>query len=203
MPIIAKQVVSNAEAIATDRLDELSEILWNLVINVLTIYDPALASAFLAARNATKLPGNTVSTIVDELIRSEEFSQISIDHLVSALACWIRSRVSNNRRAYLAKAWVQFSVALIKLFVPDKAYDPQLRPQLELESYEELLRTLNMKLERLQTFEEFQTGQSTNLRCELLKEEITDLGAPPSSVQAVYRPWIPRSFIFRRNSITC
>ncbi|KAI2639493.1 midasin [Hypomontagnella submonticulosa] len=188
LPIIAKQVVSNAEAIATDRLDELSEILWNLVINVLTIYDPALASAFLAARNATKLPGNTVSTIVDELIRSEEFSQISIDHLVSALACWIRSRVSNNRRAYLAKAWVQFSVALIKLFVPDKAYDPQLRPQLELESYEELLRTLNMKLERLQTFEEFQTGQSTNLRCELLKEEITDLGAPPSSVQAVYRP---------------
>ncbi|KAI1100396.1 midasin [Jackrogersella minutella] len=202
LPILARQVCSNTEAIATDRLDKLSEVLWHLMMEVMNVCDPSLAVEFASARDMSATMEKPLSTTldsdgllfnIDELLLNmtiprETVSQIATDHLVPALASWIGTRDSTKRRAYLANAWIQFSVALIKLFVPDKAYDPQLRPQLELESYGELLNGLQARLESLQQFGQFWTGQSTNLRSELLEEEIAAFGPPPSAVQAVYRP---------------
>ncbi|KAI0834820.1 midasin [Hypoxylon sp. FL0890] len=202
LPILARQVSLNAEAIAADRLDKLSEVLWHLMMNVVTVWNPSLATAFVSAKDSCAMmdlstsltfDGQRLSFSVNELlpnlvIPNDSASQITTDHLTPALACWIGSRNSTNRRVYLANAWIQFSVALIKLFVPDKAYDPQLRPQLELESYQELRLRLKRQLESLQQFEKFLTGKSTNLRCELLEEEIEAFGPPPTAVQAVYRP---------------
>ncbi|KAI1144330.1 midasin [Hypoxylon sp. FL0543] len=202
LPILARQVASNSESITADRLDKLSEVLWHLMINVVSVWDSSLATAFTSAKDSyAMLDVSTFVTFGEQglsfningllpnlAILSDGPSQITTTHLVHALACWIASRNSANRRAYLANAWVEFSVALIKLFVPDKAYDPQLRPQLELESYEELRQRLQLQLESLQQFEKFLTGQSTNLRCKLLEEEIEAFGPPPTAVQAVYRP---------------
>ncbi|KAI0138548.1 midasin [Hypoxylon sp. NC0597] len=202
LPILARQVSSNTESIAADRLDKLSEVLWHLMMNVVTVCDPSLAAAFASAKDSHAMLDAPTLIAFDEeglsssinrllsnmTIPSDGLSPIITDHLVPALACWIGAGNSIKRRTYLANAWIQFSIALIKLFVPDKAYDPQLRPQLELESYKELRQCLQLKLESLQQFEKFLTGQSTNLRCELLEEEIAAFGPPPTAVQAVYRP---------------
>ncbi|KAI2471676.1 midasin, partial [Annulohypoxylon bovei var. microspora] len=193
LPILAKQACANTEVIVADRLDKFTDILWHLMMEVMNVYDPSLATKFDSVRNAyatldepCDLSGNIYRLLPDVLIDTE--SQIATDHLIPALAYWIGSRNSTDRRAFLAIAWVQFSQALIKLFVPDKAYDPQLRPQLQLESYEDLQQGLQAKLKSLQQFEKFWTGQSTNLRCELLEEEIAALGPLPSAVETVYRP---------------
>lgn len=193
LPLLAKQVCVNTEPIVADRLDKFTQVLWQLMRDVTGIYDPSLAAKFDSARNMNAmldepcdLSDNIYRLLPDILIHTE--SQIANDHLIPAFGYLIWSAKSTNRRAFLAAAWVQFSQALIKLFVPDKIYDPQLRPQLELESYGELLQGLQEKLESLRRFEKFSTGQPTSLRCELVEEEIAALGPPPSAVETVYRP---------------
>ncbi|KAI2613278.1 midasin [Hypoxylon sp. NC1633] len=204
LPTLATQVCSNTEAIVADRYDKLTEVLCLLMTDVVTIEDPSLANAFITAQNASEtilarsdaiaLSAQGLHFDIDELIPDPmmqnwvKSSQVVSDHLIPALASWIGSLGSANRRAYLANSWIQFSVALIKLFVPDKTHDPQLRPQVELASYNTLLGRLQNQLLTITTFEKFQTGQSTNLRCELLEEEIAALGPSPGAAEAVYRP---------------
>lgn len=207
LPILAKQVCTDAEALTADRLGKLSEVLWHLMVDVLAIYNPALVIEFTSALNTpegldvsnffaigaqeNKLFFNIDQFIPNVMLTSQDkYSKIDKRHLVPSLAFLIASRSGSRhtRRAHLANAWVQFSVALIKLFVPDKAYDPQLKSVLGLEGYQYRLQALNYELELIRQFEKFQTGQSTNLRCELLEEEIAAVGPPPTSVQAVYRP---------------
>ncbi|OTB08493.1 hypothetical protein M426DRAFT_7806 [Hypoxylon sp. CI-4A] len=203
LPILARQVSSNTEAIASDRLDKFGEVLWQLMVGVMNTYDPSLATAFASVRNISQtldtnefiaLSEKGMSFDADKLlsntITSNEWksSRILADHLLPALACWAGAKDHTKCRVFLANAWVQFSLALIKMFVPDKAYDPQLRPQLELESYKDLQQYLQQKLASLQQFAVLSTGQSTSLRSDLLEDEINDLGPSPSHVQVVYRP---------------
>ncbi|KAI1469192.1 uncharacterized protein F4812DRAFT_450474 [Daldinia caldariorum] len=207
LPILARQVCTDAEALTVDRLGKLSEVLYYLMMDVLSIYNPALVTEFSSALHATntadvvnlseigmqdnKLFFNMEQLWPNAMLASlEKHSKIDKHHLVPSLAFLVASKSGSKhtRRAHLANAWVQFSVALIKLFVPDKAYDPQLKSVLGLQGYRYRLDALNYELELLRKFEKFQTGQSTNLRCELLEEEIAAVGPPPSSVQAVYRP---------------
>ncbi|KAI1384439.1 uncharacterized protein F4822DRAFT_363659 [Hypoxylon trugodes] len=203
LPIIARQIGTNTQAIADDRLDKLREVLWYLVSDVTAVYDSSLADAFASVREASatidektiiEFDKEDLSFDVNRLLPDAaifgqwESSRIATEHLIPAVASWVGSRYSIRRRTYLANAWVQFSIALIKLFVPDKAFDPQLRPELELGYHKGVSRFLQQKLEQLQDFEKFSTGHSTNLRCKLVEEEIAAFGPAPSAIQAVYRP---------------
>ncbi|KAI1760137.1 midasin [Hypoxylon sp. FL1150] len=202
LPTLAHQVCSNTEKITDDRLSKLGQVLWQLMMDLMTIFDPSAAAAFASAWDAAQSLPDESSYVnfserglifdLEKLLPNASLgasSGIATNHLIPALVSCIAATKSKTPRVYLASTWIQFSVALVKLFVPDKAYDPQLRPQLELKNYQELLETLQQKLQTLREFEKFQTGQSTNLRCELLEEEIVHLGpAPSSAIQAVYRP---------------
>ncbi|KAI5928416.1 hypothetical protein F4810DRAFT_705356 [Camillea tinctor] len=203
LPILAKQVALCSEAITTDRSNKLGDVLWNLMMIVVTTCDQSLAEAFIVARNtaAASIPTSISfseqgllydirdiipNSVVDSI---SNMSSVVVEHLIPALVSWIASRRNDDdRRSYLANAWIQFSVAMVKLFIPDKTFDPQLRPQVELKSYQELLESLNQQLSSLKQYEYFQTGQSTNLRCKLLEEDISALGEPPAAIQTAYRP---------------
>ncbi|KAM0503946.1 AAA ATPase midasin [Verticillium nonalfalfae] len=90
--------------------------------------------------------------------------------------------------AFSSVAWVQFSVGCIKLYVPDKAFDPQLRPQYEMEVHGHTKAALDNRLASLVEFETHFTGQKTSLRAQLVQEEIEALGAAPPASQILYRP---------------
>ncbi|KAF3354041.1 putative RING finger protein [Verticillium dahliae VDG1] len=90
--------------------------------------------------------------------------------------------------AFSSVAWVQFSVGCIKLYVPDKAFDPQLRPQYEMEVHDNTKAVLDHRLASLLEFETHFTGQKTSLRAQLVQEEIEALGAAPPASQILYRP---------------
>ncbi|TEA19278.1 Midasin [Colletotrichum sidae] len=87
-----------------------------------------------------------------------------------------------------AVAWVEFSIGAILLYVPDKSFDPQLRPQFEKDVHDELTQQLNHKLASLMDFETRFTGQDTSPRIELVKDEIKALGPAPAPTQLLYRP---------------
>jgi midasin len=94
----------------------------------------------------------------------------------------------NNRMQYSALAWVHFAVGCIKLYVPDRAFDPDKRQRLERERHERTKQNLKDKLAALQQFERIFTGQDSNLRCQLLEIEIEELGEPAEVLQEIYRP---------------
>ncbi|OLN93953.1 Midasin 2 [Colletotrichum chlorophyti] len=90
--------------------------------------------------------------------------------------------------ALSAAAWVQFAIGVIKLYVPDKSFDPQMRPQFEKDVHDELTKGLVHKIASLLDFETRFTGQDTSLRIQLAQDEIEALGPAPAPTQLLYRP---------------
>ncbi|EXF79716.1 ATPase [Colletotrichum fioriniae PJ7] len=90
--------------------------------------------------------------------------------------------------AFTAMAWSEFANGAIRLYVPDKSFDPQLRPQFEKDVHDELTKQLQHKLSSLLDFETQFTGQQTSLRIQLAQEEVTALGPAPAPAQLLYRP---------------
>ncbi|RYP78469.1 hypothetical protein DL770_006888 [Monosporascus sp. CRB-9-2] len=204
LPILAKQIGSSTQAITDDRLGKLSKALWHVLLSIVSIYDPSLSAVFMSARaaSATSVASEFVSFSsqglsfdtqkVPWVVNHDElanYPDVVSKHMIPALVSLVAFECGlQGRRVYLANAWIQSSVAFIELFVPDKPYDPQLRPQVELASFEEMLRDLKEQLDSLKIFEKLHTGRSTNLRCALLEEEILALGKRPAIAQPVYRP---------------
>ncbi|PKS10225.1 hypothetical protein jhhlp_001975 [Lomentospora prolificans] len=95
---------------------------------------------------------------------------------------------SSGVHQFAAFSWVQFSVGALRLYVPNRVFDPQLRLTLETESYNDLKESLLAKLSSLVTFESHFTGRHSNLRTELLEQEINDMGSLPAGDAKAYRP---------------
>ncbi|RYO81486.1 hypothetical protein DL766_007274 [Monosporascus sp. MC13-8B] len=204
LPILAKQISSSTQALTDDRLGKLSKALWHILSSIVSIYDPSLTAMFMSARtaSATSVASEFVSFSsqglsfdtqkVPWVVNHDDlanYPDVVSKHMIPALVSLVAFECGlQGRRVYLANAWIQSSVAFIELFVPDKPYDPQLRPQVELASFEEMLRDLKEQLDALKIFERLHTGSSTNLRCALLEEEILALGKRPAIAQPVYRP---------------
>ncbi len=105
---------------------------------------------------------------------------------------------------YASVAWVQFALGCLKLYIPDKVFDPYLRAQVETEYHQRLRKTLRQKIDTLGAFEQAFTGENTNIRTDLLEQELLRLGESPSSVSAIYRPSDEGlASSYKQNSIMC
>lgn len=85
-----------------------------------------------------------------------------------------------------ASAWILFFGGCLKLYVPDRPYDPALKPMVIRDRHGARRAELHAKLSALRQFEELTTGQSTNLRCLLVEKELEALGNEPA-VEPVLR----------------
>ncbi|KXJ94663.1 hypothetical protein Micbo1qcDRAFT_132688 [Microdochium bolleyi] len=187
VPLLTKQVGLYSDALTDDHLKKLSELLWIIMVHVVALYDTGLATAFQSARGLA-FDTSTLASVLAP-IELTQLSSVAREHLIPAFVSLLATGAGvQQRRVNLSYAWTQFAVAMIKLFVPDKAFDPQLRPLVELQSYEDLFAKLTDRLSALQEFSKLHTGQSADLRCELVQEEISELGERPEAVQTVYRP---------------
>ncbi|KAJ3574669.1 hypothetical protein NPX13_g4291 [Xylaria arbuscula] len=206
LPLLAKQISRNSDALTANWSRKLNKVLRQLMLNILTAYDSPLAVTFTAAWD--DLVGDS---LLEFIIFTKEGLSVTIEkvlpqmtasylegpfgtvnkHFIAAFMSLIAHRASEATEiSYLANAWVQFSMALVKLYIPDKAFDPQLRPLVELRSYDDLFETLKKQLDAVEEFGRIQTGQSSNLRAEVIKENITSIGERPTAVQVAYRPQI-------------
>lgn len=88
---------------------------------------------------------------------------------------------------HTAAAWVHFFTGCLYLYVPDRAFDPALKPLVERRRYQKRASELNSKLEALRHFARSFGGQATNLRCYLLEQEILTLGDVPQA-HSIARP---------------
>ncbi|KAL8958222.1 MAG: hypothetical protein Q9193_004680, partial [Seirophora villosa] len=86
-----------------------------------------------------------------------------------------------------ASAWILFFAGCLKIYVPDRPHDPALKPTVVRDRHRRRVAELHVKLSALRKFEEITTGQSTNLRCQLVQEELEAYGQEPT-VEPILRP---------------
>jgi midasin len=106
----------------------------------------------------------------------------------SLLAMEVAKRHKEHSLQFSALSWVQFAVGAIMIYVPDRAFDPDMKQRLERDRYQSLHRSLHDSISALRHFEYIFSNQHSNLRIQLLKDEIEELGEAPAALRPVYRP---------------
>ena len=99
------------------------------------------------------------------------------------------AKVNNRHAASSAAAWIKFSTGCLLLYVPDRQYDPALKPKVECDRYDRRKEELTSKLKGLESYEEMFNGQYTCLRCDLIEKELQALGDRPQ-ISMIARPEI-------------
>ncbi|KAG6208854.1 hypothetical protein E4U35_007989 [Claviceps purpurea] len=203
LPILGQQLAALTSQIAADPLVNLNDLLWNILLDTFEAHESRLKTELVkcAAKikdNFSSLSMNaqeglhTVNPIFDELIQAIDVAhlrQITLDHFIPAIVGIVAARVESSRATHFsALAWLHFSIGLVKLYVPDRIFDPQLQPKAELAFYDQLEKSLQEKLLALKTFQSSFTGQSTSARIDLVQSQIDQLGPAPKEIRPVFRP---------------
>lgn len=92
-----------------------------------------------------------------------------------------------QKLANTATAWINVFLCCLRIYVPDRPFDPALKPFVERDRHQKRLAELQAKLKALQNFQVIQTGQSTSLRSEMVHHKLQNLGDEPQVI-AVPRP---------------
>lgn len=203
LPALGRCISELSAEVAADPVDKLNDILWQLLLQVFAAHSPHLAvivatvhsqalqhldSVLMVARAGVTQESSAFNDVL-ESIDTEHLRHITRDHLIPSIVAIAAAKNIAGQRAYFsALAWIHFSMGLVKLYVPDRVFDPQLRPRVELEFFESLQMQLHDKISALKKFERKFTGQDTSVRIELLEEELSELGPPPAQLQPVFRP---------------
>ncbi|KAK8101354.1 hypothetical protein PG999_011728 [Apiospora kogelbergensis] len=201
LPVLARQISRNSESVTSDSLDKLSDVLLMLMRSTVTTLGPDFAAAFEALQQELTEDLQEAQVGFDEKgLHFESLRSMQIygdnghlpvmvtQHFVPSLvSLFAAKKDKRTERALLSNAWLQYSLALVKLYIPDKMYDPQLRPLVDLESYEEHISSLDTQLSSVKRFGAFFTGQPNNLRGNLIEEEIRVLGDKPALSETIYR----------------
>ncbi|KAH6668907.1 hypothetical protein B0J14DRAFT_674425 [Halenospora varia] len=203
LPRMGQKIAALSGDICADQLSVLAYHSDSLIREVVDAHDESLRSQYSSWYTDFSLPTDlnsvTLSSLVKELIGFEptmngvpattlpdHLRPIISKHFDCASVANIIS-TTNVSVEFAALSWVQLAIGLITLYVPDRAFDPDKRQRLERERYQNVRKTLDNKLDALRQFEHLFTGQDSNIRCQLLEEEITELGDPPPALQQIYR----------------
>ncbi|KAH7162450.1 hypothetical protein B0J13DRAFT_633451 [Dactylonectria estremocensis] len=195
LPIIVRQLANLTVNLAVDPVFRLNQVLWKLVLEIFKAHgDHLCETAAIAMDQLSQGPVDMSSNspVFDGVlgaIEAEHFRQITVEHLIPVIKALIAAQQVPEKQTYLsAFAWIHFSIGAVKLYVPDRIFDPQSRPKMEREFFEEMHDLLNAHVIALRAFETHFTGQDANERTRNREQELVDLGPLPKEVQPIYRP---------------
>lgn len=94
---------------------------------------------------------------------------------------------TSQKLANTATAWINVFTCCLRIYVPDRPFDPALKPVVELDRHQKRVAELQAKLKALQDFHLILTGQSKSFRSEMVLRKLQNLGDEPQ-VTAVPRP---------------
>ncbi|KAH8176229.1 AAA domain (dynein-related subfamily) domain-containing protein [Sarocladium implicatum] len=192
LPILGRQLSNLSGDMAADPLLHMNALLHQLIVDTFESYDPALRDFIVSSTSSDDANGQDLAGSISQAcqsIKADDMREVSQTHLIPALHTISAAKDEDSQRAHLsALAWLHFAVALVKLYVPDKMFDPEIRPRMERDFHKDLLQTLEKKMDAVRAFERHFTGQDTNTRIELMLEEVETIGPLPAEALPVYRP---------------
>jgi len=126
-------------------------------------------------------------------------SEEQVHHLHQCLASAADSSLLHNIRntsshasnafAQASYACIQFFTGCLLLYVPDRAFDPALRPMVERGRHNKRKVEMQNKVQALQDFEMVFSGQPSSFRIQLAEQGLQALGAEPQ-VPSIVRPQV-------------
>ncbi|RDA90373.1 hypothetical protein CP533_5634 [Ophiocordyceps camponoti-saundersi (nom. inval.)] len=203
MPALGQWVSELSIDIASDPLMKLNDLLWQLLSEIFAAHEPQLKDLIASAHSMALQHQDSALDVTQnglgdghshfdgilKQIDAQHLRQISRYHLIPTVVGLVAAERDTTKRAfYSALAWMQFSVGLVKLYVPDRVFDPHLRPLVEQEFFESLQMRLRERLSALRSLERLSSGQDTSLRIELLEEQLLQVTLPRQDLKPVYRP---------------
>jgi midasin len=184
-------------------LDSLSEILtlktreltlspYESLIGILSslLADLIQAHEDLSGTQLIDVDLSELITLAQDLPQSHYFRESCLEYLIPCME-EIQQLKSHGRdyRSRASSAWLKFAIGGLLLFVPDKPFDPALRPFVERQLHAEHKKQLSAELIGLQAFEALSSGQSqSNYPHRIIVEEsLLDLGEQPP-MPSIVRP---------------
>ena len=143
-----------------------------------TLKDPQMVLLFKPR------PGSSNSDYFRKTVR--EYFNPSLKSLHDALQHQTGGETSHETTSS-AFAWINMFMGCLALYVPNRPFDPASKPLVERDRHRKRKMELQNKLEALVTFERAFTGQTTNLRCQLLQHKLQSLG-DERQVREIARP---------------
>ncbi|KAF9769272.1 hypothetical protein IL306_013319, partial [Fusarium sp. DS 682] len=192
LPIVGRQLIRLSADVVANPLTKLNNVLFQLILEVFGAHDQGLKHTVMETAQLASEDLAHSSRAFDDLaarIETDHFRKTATEHLIPALKALATVQHDIQREAQLsAFAWIHFSIGTVKLYVPDRVFDPQSRSMMEREFLQEMHALLNERTDSLRTFEKLFTGQSTNERIRLLEAECAALGPLPEEIRPIYRP---------------
>ncbi|GLA60542.1 hypothetical protein AtubIFM54640_001021 [Aspergillus tubingensis] len=197
---VEKKTLSQALTLTTreiglDQFKVLRQVLARLTLELVFVHreflEPQSLEALTSILRAVEETGRYAGPAVQELRAAanlpkehyfRRFVQEDLPRLVASLAADAQAGEAPVQSA--GAAIVQLAVIFLRLFVPDKPFDPSLGLVVQRKRHTQRSSELTAKAEAITSFEVGFSGQTSNIRVELLQKELHDLGSapPPSSV---------------------
>lgn len=114
-------------------------------------------------------------------IITDEYLDSSLEYLHASL------KQGSQGIANSASAWIIFFTGLLHLYVPDRPFDPALKPVVERSRHIKHKAELETKLRALKEFSRLFSGQKSSLRSQLVENQLRSLGNEPL-INLVVRP---------------
>ena len=203
--VLASTIALGTTTLALDQLKLLNRRLCKLLSMVFEAHNSYLEEDFLGrliwTLDLLHSPTDrlSISTSYFEQLRPSQvfksdlseghyFRSITTDFLLPSFSNLLEAMLHHGSLySESASAWLHFSMGCLLLYIPDRPFDPAVKPIVEMRRHTKRKSELQCKLEALRRFEQLFTGQTTNLRIELIEQRLQGLGeAPP--VPAIARP---------------
>jgi midasin len=197
LPIMGQKITMSSATLCKDQVLALNDVLLELVPRVVSLHGDDFGAVyqhwcheiFISDTNSVILEADFLRKwLLQEGVPSQLEEVLDVNfHIAikSIIGAKLQPEISFR---FAAIAWSAFALGCIKLYIPDRAFDPDKRQRLERQRHSQLRTNLQKKLTALRQFERLFSGQESNLRCQLLETEIAELGEPPEVLQEIYRP---------------
>ncbi|KAM3068057.1 AAA ATPase midasin [Clarireedia jacksonii] len=201
LPILAERVSKSTESVSRDPIKDLGQILTTFIDGIVNMHEYDCRSTYRSSLEALTsrldFNGVTMENFYERVLAARVEcgdtwanleGDINGDLDIAFLANIAGEAYSNVRLQFSALSWVHFATGCIRLYVPNKAFDPDKRQRLERQRHGELTSELHARLDALKFFERLFSSQESNLRCQIIETEIMGVGDPPQELQEIYRP---------------
>ncbi|KAJ5925090.1 hypothetical protein N7454_007729 [Penicillium verhagenii] len=197
---LSKALAVGSRQIAEEQLRTFQRVLAQLTIELITchqeFFEPQSFASLVSALQVVQRDGTCDLTSVSMRLQDNiggghffrSFAENALPPLVKSLASPLEGTTNivpiEGMTRPMALAAVQLAVLLLRLFVPDKVFDPSLGLVVQRRRHHQRLDEFKAKSNAILSFEATFSGQSSNLRASLLEEQSHRLGSapPPSSV---------------------
>ncbi|PKY01381.1 AAA ATPase [Aspergillus campestris IBT 28561] len=191
--VLSKAVALTSREISMNQMNVLRQVLTRLAKGLLSAHGEFLepqslvqiSNVFQAVEENGSYNGPSFEICLEKSLPADHYFK---DYAQRALPNLIHSLTTDSQEdgvdGNIGAAVVQLAVILLRLFVPDKPFDPSLSLVVQRQRHSQRTVELTEKADAISSFEVGFSGQSSNARHRIVQEELRDLGAapPPSSI---------------------